>query len=161
LRTFLPKRHKNRGLKPVIIIDTREQKPWKFSDFKTKTNKLEVGDYSFEGFEDVFVIERKASINELLTDVSGRNRKWFKQVLQRLSEVRTAIIVVEDSADNIADALRHIGKSEMTKQTLYWLLCQIVMKYRIPILFVGKNFRSKTSDVESFFYHVYQELKDL
>ena len=155
--------HKKKSdiVQPIIIIDSREKQPWKFSSYKTITKCLSIGDYTFAGFENMFVIERKKNIQELLTDVSGQNRKWFKGFLARLSMVKHAIIVVEDSADNLSNALNHIGKSEMTCQTFYWLMSTIVLKYGITVLFVGKNFRVRTGDVDTFFYFLFEELKGL
>lgn len=146
---------------PVILVDTREKHPWCFTDMQSRSQCLPVGDYTFEGFVGKFVIERKADIQELLSDVAGKNRKWFKSFLARLAKIDTAIIVVEDSADNIDKALSRIGKSEFTGQTLYWLLSYITVRHGISILFVGKNFRTRQGDVETFFHHCYQELKGL
>ena len=161
MRKYLTKKNKSNDSLPIILIDSREKKPWTFSMYATESQCLSVGDYTFKGYEDVFVIERKQNIQELLTDVAGKNRKWFKEFLARLSTVKHAIIVVEDSADNLSNALNHIGKSEMTGQTFYWLMSTIVLKYGITVLFVGKNFRVRTGDVDTFFYHLFEELKGL
>jgi hypothetical protein len=50
--------------KPVVLIDTREKPPLNFSSFPNwiagaRRQKLDVGDYSIEGMEDLLVIERK------------------------------------------------------------------------------------------------------
>ena len=45
-----------------IIVDTREQKPYVFENQIIK--KLEIGDYSVEGHEDCFCIERKSKADE-------------------------------------------------------------------------------------------------
>jgi ERCC4-type nuclease len=44
---------------PTIVIDTREQRPWSFS-VPTKPGTLASGDYSIEGCEHLFAVERKA-----------------------------------------------------------------------------------------------------
>ena len=49
----------------TIIIDTREQQPWTFEHYTTANRKLDTGDYSVEGLENLLAIERKKSINEI------------------------------------------------------------------------------------------------
>ena len=53
----------------TIIIDTREQQPWSFEDYVVANKKLDTGDYSIEGLQDVFAIERKKSINEIANNI--------------------------------------------------------------------------------------------
>ena len=42
-----------------IIVDTREQQPWDFEFHETAKAKLDTGDYSVEGLENILCIERK------------------------------------------------------------------------------------------------------
>lgn len=46
----------------TIIIDTREQQPWEFEHYSTASRKLDTGDYSIEGLENLFTIERKKAL---------------------------------------------------------------------------------------------------
>lgn len=43
----------------TIIIDTREQIPWEFGYHNTAKMKLDTGDYSIQGYEDIIAIEQK------------------------------------------------------------------------------------------------------
>ena len=67
-----------------IIIDTREQLPWEFGFHTTSRKKLDTGDYSIQGMESIFTIERKMSVSEIATNIT-ENR--FKDVLNRLSQI--------------------------------------------------------------------------
>ena len=59
--------------KYTVIVDTREKTPWTFkaeeSCCGSISRKLEHGDYSIDGLEDILFIERKASPNELAKNV--------------------------------------------------------------------------------------------
>ena len=52
-----------------IIIDTREQKPWEFPGHTTAVQKLDTGDYSVEGLEDILCIERKQNTSEFAKNI--------------------------------------------------------------------------------------------
>ena len=90
---------------PTIIVDTREQQPWVFRKC-TKTNgsvsrSLETGDYSIEGLEKVFVIERKASPSELYSNLIGDDRERFLHVLDRLETIPYKYIFIECTIEDI------------------------------------------------------------
>lgn len=89
-----------------IIVDTREQKPWKFEgltkrvrgedrpiEVETVRRKLESGDYSIEGMENQIAIERKSASDLISTVFHGRDR--FVRELERLSQLKWAAVVVE------------------------------------------------------------------
>lgn len=61
------------GVRPVIVIDTREQAPLPFSRLAVERGTLVSGDYSFRGGEELFAVERK-SIPDLVACCAGDNR---------------------------------------------------------------------------------------
>lgn len=77
---------------PIIIIDSREQKPLDFSDLHIRgiksleviIKKLDEGDYSYQGFEDKVFIERKSCADLYGTIFQGRER--FERELDRVIE---------------------------------------------------------------------------
>lgn len=76
-----------------IIVDTREQKPWDFNDtFDITKAKLDTGDYSIEGLENILCIERKSSVNEISNNIT---EKRFKDVLDRMAGYPHAHILFE------------------------------------------------------------------
>lgn len=81
-----------------IIVDTREQLPWEFGFHTTSRQKLHTGDYTIEGLEDIFVIERKMSVSEIATNIT-ENR--FKNVLDRLSKIPHSYMIMEFSIEDI------------------------------------------------------------
>ena len=79
-----------------IIIDTREQQPWVFakSDIVDHTivRKLDTGDYTIDGFEDLICIERKKSVAELASNIV---EKRFTDELIRMSEFKYKFLLLE------------------------------------------------------------------
>lgn len=132
----------------TIVYDTREQRPWLFLSkrWPMKRKHLKVGDYSVEGYEDVIAIEKKSGINELLSNLTGKERPRFERFLKRLSKYPVKAIVVEEPfiqyniRMNIVK-LRKISASRLTIDTVYYWTAKIIAKYGIPIIFVSKDSR--------------------
>jgi len=96
-----------------IIVDTREQKPWKFRGLKENKNKQEAeiyievkrhgltsGDYSIYGHENKIAIERKSKAD--LFFCMGKDRERFERQVQRLNEtVDLPYVFVEASWESI------------------------------------------------------------
>lgn len=83
----------NLKLKPVVIVDSREQRPWRFANLPTERGTLPTGDYSIGGLEHLIVLERK-SLSDLVGCV-GRDRTRFVAELARLRAYRFRAVVVE------------------------------------------------------------------
>lgn len=81
----------------TFIVDTREQNPFWKNDVVTK--KLDFGDYSIEGYETDFAIERKSMADLVGTLTSGHAR--FKRELQRAQIASFFAIVVEGSYEDL------------------------------------------------------------
>lgn len=82
----------------TIIVDTREQMPGEFGFHVTSKRKLDTGDYSIQGMESIFTIERKMSVSEIANNIT-ENR--FKDVLERLSKIPHAYIIMEFDIEDI------------------------------------------------------------
>ena len=68
-----------------IIVDTREQQPFSFAGYpeiKIINKKLDIGDYSIEGFEDIITIDRKKNLSEI---VKNLKEKRFLKELEKMS----------------------------------------------------------------------------
>lgn len=88
---------KESSSKPTIVIDTREQLPYKFKGSVTKT--LKSGDYSILGLEDVVAIERKTKKDAYSS--CGKGRVRFEKELMRLSAFDYSAIVIEASLSSL------------------------------------------------------------
>ena len=89
-----------------IIVDTREQQPWSFEDYSTSIAKLDTGDYSIEGLEEIICIERKKSVSEVANNITESR---FKDVINRLKEIKYPFVLLEfDLNDVLIKTKKHI-----------------------------------------------------
>lgn len=82
----------------TIIIDTREQQPWAFRHYLTANQKLDTGDYSIEGLENIVTIERKKSASEFANNVTESR---FKDVINRLSKIQHSFLLLEFDLEDL------------------------------------------------------------
>lgn len=82
----------------TIIVDTREQQPWTFSHYITASKKLDAGDYSIEGLENILAIERKKSVNEIANNITESR---FKDAISRLAQHKYSFLLLEFDIEDI------------------------------------------------------------
>lgn len=142
----------------TILIDDREKKPWQFDTmyFKTMEKRLPVGDYSFVGYEDQIVVEKKSGLLEFIKDISGGYRKTFKAFLSKLSKVPHAYILIEDDLCNAAKVLRNLPihvrkKIKINEYSINYWIIKIEIEYNVSVIFIGKLRRRKQEILNLFF----------
>jgi ERCC4-type nuclease len=81
-----------------IVIDTREQHPWSFDHMEKSISKLDTGDYSLRGLENLFCIERKGSVSEFANNIT---EKRFKDVTERLTNIKHAFLLLEFDLEDV------------------------------------------------------------
>jgi hypothetical protein len=82
----------------TVVVDTREQTPWSFQHYAKANKKLDTGDYSIEGLEDIFCIERKKSVSEVANNIIESR---FNDVLLRLEKIPYSYILLEFSLSQV------------------------------------------------------------
>lgn len=149
--------------KPVILFDDRERKPWLFlsPEFKLVRTRLDVGDYTLEGYERDIAIEKKSGLLELFSNLDGSNRSRFDRFLYSLSQVPTRAILVEDDLSNLDKAFSALkkksgGKTRLTLDTIPYWIARITLEYRIPVVFLGRNIATREQQVRHFFRRLTQ-----
>lgn len=116
----------------VCVQDSREQLPWQFDGIPTVVRKLDAGDYSVEGLENVIAIERK-SLSDFLGSITfGRAR--FEAEMDRLASYERALIVVEAHLDTI---LRGAYRSSVTPQAIVGSVASIHSRWGVATVFIG------------------------
>lgn len=113
----------------TIVIDSREQKPYKFTNAVVKG--LKTGDYSIEGLESRVAIERKSKADAYGSLSTGRKR--FEREVERLSDMDYGAILVESSLKGFMIPPKY---SKMNPKHAVSSLVSWSVKYkRLPIFF--------------------------
>ena len=78
-----------------IIQDDREKNGYDSfpGEQEVVTKRLETGDYTIEGFEDTFAVERK-SLDDLANSC-GTNRDRFEAEIKRAQDLEEFVVVIE------------------------------------------------------------------
>ncbi len=82
------------------MVDTREQRPYRWDDQPVETVTLDVGDYSGQSVRDTLRVERK-SLSDLLGCVGG-GRSRFERCLGRLEAYPSRFLIIEASLEFLA-----------------------------------------------------------
>ena len=128
-----------------VRIDSREQQPWSFASSTIIDNvihkKLDTGDYSMAGFEDVLCIERKKSVAELATNITDDR---FKRELERMAQFKYKFLLLEfnyyqiDQYPEGSDIPKRLqGKIKVTGSFIIKCLTEIQIKHDIHIMACG------------------------
>jgi len=127
----------------TIIVDTREQTPWEFDSYAVANRKLDTGDYSVEGLENIFTIERKRSVSEIANNIS---EKRFDDVLNRLQNYQHKFILLEFTLNNVLDypigstvPKKLWGGLKITGKYILKYLTEINIKYGIHTIYCGNR----------------------
>ena len=84
-----------------IVIDSREQRPWRFpADVEPMPGSLDTGDYSLAGLEHLAAIERKSLAD--FCGCCGRERDRFQRELQRLKAYKCRAVIIEATMGDVA-----------------------------------------------------------
>lgn len=137
----------------TIFYDDREKRGrWNFlsNKFVFVKKRLLTGDYTLEGKENDICIERKASMDELLSNLTGKKKYKFYQFLKRMSLFEYRCIVVEDTCC-VAAALKRNPYAQVTPKDIYFQLGKIMFEYGIPILFCN----AKGRDKQDFLFYLF------
>lgn len=125
----------------TIIIDTREQQPWSFEHYTTASRKLDTGDYSIEGLEDIVCIERKKSINEVANNITESR---FIDVVDRMSKYKYAFMLLEFDLEHVLNypigsnlPRRLWDKVRITPAFIVKHILELQLNHNIKVLFCG------------------------
>jgi hypothetical protein len=127
----------------TIIIDTREQQPWSFEHYTTASRKLDTGDYSIEGLEDIVCIERKKSVSEVANNLTESR---FIDVVDRMSKFKYAFLLLEfDLAQVLSYPIgstlprRLWDKVKISPAFIVKHILELQLNHNIKVLFCGSS----------------------
>lgn len=159
--------------KPKIIVDTREKKGW---DWESDANfsgveyrKLHAGDYSLEGLEDVIMIERKASVDELYINFckADAKRRIFAE-FERAEDYEIKILVIEQSAEDIFNPYKyfvnkkkiHKGNVRVPVAIVAENLTKLMVEYGVQVIFGGDKAQSIVRGILLHTWKIYETVGD-
>jgi len=128
--------------KPIVLVDTREQQPFRLATNHPnwiggeKHVALKTGDYSVEGMEQLLALERKNLADIVACTVAGRER--FLSCCQRLTSFPWKAILIEASYEDLKRDCREYGVvSEVHPNAVIGTLDAIEAKFGIPIIYTS------------------------
>lgn len=129
-----------------IIVDTREQQPWTFlnnPDITTTVAKLDTGDYSIAGLEDLVCIERKGSIEEFAGNIT-KDRFWREMDRMYLFKHKFLILEFDMIDIDYYPETSNIPKSKwkyikVKPDFIMSRLAKIQVNYGINVVFTGTS----------------------
>lgn len=142
-----------------IIRDTREKVGyWDFSFFgyDEQVSKLDTGDYSISGLEDILCIERKKSVFEIANNI-GKDNIRFESELNRMKNFKYKYIILEFSVTDLLSNLvipnikTKAGKSiKVRGQFIMKKLKDYENEYEVEIIFAGSKDNAIQVAIEIF-----------
>lgn len=124
-----------------IIIDTREQQPWEFQNCATASRKLDTGDYSVEGYEDILCLERKKSVSEIANNIT---EKRFIDVINRMKQYKYSFLILEFDLEDIlsypigSNVPKHMwNKIKISPGFILKHILELQLYHNIKVLFCG------------------------
>ena len=120
-------------LRPVIVVDTREQTPLSFQRLPSVRDTLTTGDYSFRGGEDLFAVERK-SIADLVSCCVGDNRERFFRELHRLRGHKFKRLLIVGTREEIAAGAY---RSQIKPAAVLATVAVIETRFDVPAVFAA------------------------
>lgn len=118
-------------LAPVIVIDTREQTPLRFTRLQALRATLPTGDYSFVGGHDLLAIERK-SVADLVGCCMGNNRDRFFRELHRLRGFAFRRLLIVGTREEIETGQY---RSAIKPRSVFATLAAIEARFDVPVVF--------------------------
>ena len=120
---------------PVILVDSREQRPYLFQKFPCAIKRvgLKQGDYSVEGLESRVAVERKSLSDLVGTLTQGRDR--FYRELDRLASYDFVAIVIEATYRQVAHGPYAFSRAK--PYSIIRTLHSIQQKRGVQVIFAG------------------------
>ena len=115
-----------------IIVDTREQRPYKFKDSQVGT--LACGDYSLAGAEHLIAVERK-ELGDLINCLSHDRVRFEKELFKGKSLDYMALV----AEATLADIVNHNYRSQMQPTAAIQSLIAFSVRYKLPVWFTGNR----------------------
>ena len=128
----------------TIIRDTREKdgKGWNFTAHPVIDKKLDTGDYSLLTYENIFTIERKATVSEVAKNIQ---EKRFIRELERMDNMKHAYVILEFTLEDLLTPQRFV---KVNPHFLLKTIVEYTLQYpQIQIIFAGNRGKDIASSI--------------
>ena len=115
---------------PVVVVDTREQSPLPFANCPTAGGTLATGDYSVQGFEDEFTVERK-SLDDLAGSCTHDRQRFEKELVRMRGYPFRRLLVV----GTVEDVEAHRYRSRAEPKAILASVTAFEIRYGLPVAF--------------------------
>ncbi len=127
--------------KPTVLIDTREQTPFTFVNFRNwignaYRQKLDNGDYSIAGMEGLLALERK-TLSDLISTLIQKRQRFFR-CCENLAKLRWKAILVEATYENMK-CFYDEGWTSAHPNAICGSLDAVEAKFGIPVIYTSTH----------------------
>lgn len=116
--------------RPTILVDSREQAPLVFVNCPSERATLATGDYSIQGCEDEFTVERK-SLDDLAGSCTHERDRFEKELVRMRGYSFRRLLVVGD----VADIEAHRYRSAATPKAILASVTAFEIRHGLPVAF--------------------------
>lgn len=111
-----------------IVVDTREQKPYKFK--KQVVKKLDIGDYAPLGYEDFCAIERK-NFSDWASSITHNRDRFEREIMRAKENLDFFCIIIETDMESIwkEHLFSQVKRSIIVNCIPFWMV-----KFNIPVV---------------------------
>jgi len=127
----------------TIIVDTREQMAWEFGAHTTSREKLDTGDYTIQGLENLLTIERKQSVSEIANNITESR---FPAMLFAISEIPYRFMLFEFDLEDVynfpvgSDIPKRLwDKLRISNNYILKCISRFQIEYGIHVVFCGDS----------------------
>jgi DNA excision repair protein ERCC-4 len=140
-------------LRPIVAKDSREQNPLKFTRLESRVVTLPTADYGLYGCEGAAAIERKGSLDELVTCLSVE-RDRFERELMRMKAYPFRRLIIIGSRGEI-ELQRY--RSRISPKSVLNTLSAFEVRYNLPICYFPTP-EAAALQVESWLWWIAREI---
>jgi ERCC4-type nuclease len=145
----------------TIIRDSREKDGcgWKFRASANcdgmEVKKLETGDYSIKGYENLIMIERKTLSDLWATLTFGRER--FMREMDRALAYPIRYLIIEGTLRDVDNGIRY---SQVTPEFIHSSLTSLEVKYGVHVIFTDTRTDVAQAYVRKLLTKLFQYCED-
>lgn len=132
---------------PTILIDTREQSPLVFTHCPAEVATLATGDYSIQGFEDEFTIERK-SLDDLAVSCTHDRQRFEKELVRMRGYPFRRLLIV----GTVEEIERHVYRSRAEPKAVLASITAFEVRYGLPVAYCPNPAAALQVERWAFYY---------